>query len=61
MPGRSQRHALATRRVGLHRQRRVLTSTATDFHLRESLHAKKGDQDFFFTREQVAVIKRDLV
>jgi len=37
-----------------------LTSTATDFHLRESLHAKKGDQEFF-TREQVAGIKRDLV
>jgi putative CocE/NonD family hydrolase len=37
-----------------------LTSTATDFHLRESLHAKKGDQTFF-TREQVTVIKRDLV
>ena len=37
-----------------------LTSTATDFHLRESLHAKKGDQDFF-TREQVTMIKRDLI
>jgi hypothetical protein len=37
-----------------------LTSTATDFHLRESLHAKKGDQDFF-SREQVTVIKRDLI
>jgi hypothetical protein len=37
-----------------------LTSTATDFHLRESLHAKKGEQDFF-TREQVTVIKRDLL
>jgi uncharacterized protein len=37
-----------------------LTSTATDFHLRESLHAKKGDQEFF-SREQVTVIKRDLL
>jgi uncharacterized protein len=37
-----------------------LTSTATDFHLRESLHAKKDDQDFF-SREQVTVIKRDLI
>jgi uncharacterized protein len=37
-----------------------LTSTATDFHLRESLQAKKGDQEFF-TREQVTVIKRDLI
>jgi putative CocE/NonD family hydrolase len=37
-----------------------LTSTATDFHLRESLRAKKGDQDFF-AREQVTVIKRDLI
>jgi uncharacterized protein len=36
-----------------------LTSTATDFHLRESLHASKGNQEFF-TREQVSVIKRDL-
>jgi hypothetical protein len=37
-----------------------LTSSTTHFHLRESLHAKKGDQDFF-SREQVTVIKRDLV
>ncbi len=37
-----------------------LTSTATDFHLRESLHASKGNQEFF-TREQVSVIKRDLI
>ena len=37
-----------------------LTSTATDFHLRESLHASKGYQEFF-TREQVSVIKRDLI
>jgi putative CocE/NonD family hydrolase len=37
-----------------------LTSTATDFHLRESLQAKRGDQEFF-TREQMTVIKRDLL
>jgi hypothetical protein len=37
-----------------------LTSSATHFHLRETLHAKQGDQDFF-SREQVTVIKRDLV
>ena len=36
-----------------------LTSTATDFHLRESLHAKSGDQEIF-SREQVTLIKRDL-
>jgi uncharacterized protein len=37
-----------------------LTSTATDFHLRESLHAKRGNQEFF-AREQSTVIKRDLL
>jgi hypothetical protein len=37
-----------------------LTSTPTDFHLRESLHAQKGDQEFF-SREQMTVIKRHLV
>jgi hypothetical protein len=37
-----------------------LTSTRTDFHLRESLHAKKGDQEFF-SCEQMTVIKRHLV
>jgi hypothetical protein len=34
-----------------------LTSTATHFHLRESLQAKKGDQEFF-SRAQVTVIAR---
>jgi hypothetical protein len=37
-----------------------LTSTSTDFHLRESVQAKKGDQEIF-RREQVTMIKRDLV
>jgi hypothetical protein len=37
-----------------------LTSTATEFHLRESLHAKKGEEEFF-SREQVTIIERDLV
>jgi predicted acyl esterase len=37
-----------------------LTSSSTDFHLRETVQARKGDQDFF-TREQVTVIKRDLL
>ena len=37
-----------------------LTSTATDFHLRERLQAKQGEQEFF-SREQVTVIKRDLL
>ncbi len=37
-----------------------LTSTATHFHLRESLKARKGDQEIF-SREQTTVIKRDLL
>jgi uncharacterized protein len=37
-----------------------LTSTATHFHLRERLRAKKGELDFF-SREQVTVIERDLI
>jgi len=37
-----------------------LTSTASEFHLRESLHASKGGQEFF-ARQQVSVTKRDLV
>jgi putative CocE/NonD family hydrolase len=37
-----------------------LTSTETDFNLRESLEAKRGDR-IIFTREQTTVIRRDLV
>ena len=57
----SQRNStLATRRMGLHRQRRLqLTSTATDFHLRE-LAREEGRSGVLCTREQVTVIKRDL-
>jgi hypothetical protein len=36
-----------------------MTSTADEFHLREWLIAKKGDQEIF-RRETPSVIKRDL-
>ena len=37
-----------------------LTSTPNEFHLKEVLHAKKGDEEIF-SREKSSIIKRDLI